>query len=83
MSVEYNGTIATGGDSLNDNLNIYYNVSNIKMKHCTSSYVSSELTEITGRRYILDNHIISPCAADDSGRWVCITLRRAYFLVHH
>lgn len=26
--VEYNGTIATGGDSLHDDLNIYYNVSN-------------------------------------------------------
>ena len=29
MSVEYNGTIATGGDSLHDDLNIYYNVSHI------------------------------------------------------
>jgi hypothetical protein len=80
MSVEYNGTIATGGDSLHDNLNIYYNVSHTKMDPLSSSNRPSELIGILGRRYLLDNHIISPCAAHDSGCWVCITSRRTLFL---
>jgi hypothetical protein len=61
--VAYNGTIATGGNSKADNLNIFYNVS-------FSIVLADRVLIGTGWRHRVGAHINCACASHDPGSWV-------------
>jgi hypothetical protein len=68
--VEYNGTIATGGDSLTEDLNMFYSVRSYYSAYHTQPVELSTNNDNVVWRYRMGNHLISPCAAYDSWSWV-------------
>jgi hypothetical protein len=62
----YNGTLATGGDSRVDNLNVYYNVSLLGGRAASGRGANCLLA----RRHRLDDHSNCSRASYDSRSWV-------------
>ena len=70
--IPYNGTIPTGGDSLTQNLNVFYEVRLPNPPLYPMGKVTM-LTLVTAVwRHCLDDHSNGTCASDDSGCRVCI-----------
>ena len=65
--IPYNGTVATGGDSLTDNLNVFYEV-----LFSAVSIVSFSSQAILARRSRMDSDLVGPGPFDDSRRWVSV-----------
>ena len=69
----YNGTIATGGDSLNGNINMFYEVgAHWRSRSAAGVMETSTLSNMdsTVGRYCVDDHVDRTCSAHDSWSWV-------------
>lgn len=68
------GLPVTGGDSLNEDLNIYYEVSDSPL----SIVEPGKLTRMKDRQHRMDAHVHRIGLAHDSRRWVCTGPSPAY-----
>lgn len=68
VKVPYNGTGATGGDSLTQDLNIWYEVGFFPLRRLVSR--KALMCDHADWRHRVDDHGNSTCVAHDSGRRV-------------